>query len=199
MAYLAKLAQADAIAIVLNLKSEGYVTYVAHNVPSDTRWADVPQAALLARALTSRTAEQTAGCSIPLADGRTADSVAIVPVVWKDQLVGALAGLLVGRVFTPDETAGLIRVAELVGLELAEANALWRAQQHQQDTETSLRGVRALQAIIRRERDPSQLLERATTQLAEIFGADGVSIMLADADGELSVRTARGLSEEAKR
>src|SRR5438876_698198 len=117
MAYLAKLAQADAIAIVLNLKSEGYVTYVAHNVPSDTRWADV----------------------------------------------------------------------------------LWRAQQHQQDTETGLRGVRALQAIIRRERDPSQLLERATAQLAEIYGADGVSIMLADAEGELFVRTARGLSEEAKR
>jgi signal transduction histidine kinase/putative methionine-R-sulfoxide reductase with GAF domain len=199
MAYLAKLAQADAIAIVLNLKSEGYVTYVAHNVPSDTRWADVPQAALLARALTSRTAEQAAGCSIPLGDGRTADAVAIVPVVWKEQLVGALAALLVGRVFTPDETAGLIRVAELVGLELAEANALSRAQQHQQDSETSLRGVRALQAIIRRERDPSQLLERATTQLAEIFGADGVSIMLADAEGELSVRAAHGLSEEAKR
>ena len=84
MAYLAKLAQADAIAIVLNLKSEGYVTYVAHNVPSDTRWADVPQAALLARALTSRTAEQAAGCSIPLADGRTVDFTPLIGPIEDD-------------------------------------------------------------------------------------------------------------------
>src|SRR5438445_423419 len=35
MAYLAKLARADAIGVVLNLRNEGYVTYVAHNVPAD--------------------------------------------------------------------------------------------------------------------------------------------------------------------
>src|SRR5207302_10128469 len=198
MAYLAKLAKADGVAVVLNLKSEGYVTYVGHNVPSETRWSDAPQAAVLARALTTRTAEQSQ-CAIPLADGRTADAVAVAPVVWKDQLVGALAAMLVGRVFTPEETSDLSRVAELVGLELAEANALWRAQRQHQDAETKLRAVRVLQAVIRKERDPNQLLERATAQLAEVFAADGVSIMLADDHGELSVRTSQGLSEEAKR
>ena len=113
--------------------------------------------------------------------------------------MGALAAMLVGRVFTPEETSDLSRVAELVGLELAEANALWRAQRQHQDAETKLRAVRVLQAVIRKERDPNQLLERATAQLAEVFAADGVSIMLADDHGELSVRTSQGLSEEAKR
>ena len=93
----------------------------------------------------------------------------------------------------------LATVAPLnIGLELAEANALWRAQRQGQDAEAKLKASRDLQAIIRKERDPDQLLERATAQLADVFGADGVSIMLADAHGELSVRTSRGLSEAAK-
>jgi signal transduction histidine kinase len=101
-------------------------------------------------------------------------------------------------VFSPEDLSGLGRVAELIGLELAEANALWRAQRQQQDAEAKLKASRELQAIIRREHDPDQLLERATAQLADVFGADGVSIMLADAQGELSVRSSRGLSDEAK-
>ncbi|MEK7863646.1 MAG: GAF domain-containing sensor histidine kinase, partial [Chloroflexota bacterium] len=35
--------------------------------------------------------------------------------------------------------------------------------------------------------------------MAEIFGADGVSIMLADDHGQLSVRSAKGLTEDARR
>ena len=80
MAYLAKLARADAIGVVLNLRNEGYVTYVAHNVPADTRWTEGPQGALLARVLTRRTPEQAATVAIPLADGRTADAVAVAPL-----------------------------------------------------------------------------------------------------------------------
>ena len=38
MSYLAKLARADAIAVVLQMKDDGYVTYVAHNLASDTSW-----------------------------------------------------------------------------------------------------------------------------------------------------------------
>ena len=199
MAYLAKLAHADAIAVVLQMKGAGYVTYVAHNLPADTRWSDGMAAPLLGKAFGERTNDQSAtGVAIPLADGRTADTLAVVPVVWKEQLVGALAALGSGRVFAPDELSSLTRVAELLGLELAEANALWRAQRQQQEAETKLKATRDLQAIIRRERDPDQLLERATAQLAEVFGADGVSIMLADASGELSVRSSRGLPDAAK-
>src|SRR5438094_2092359 len=199
MAYLAKLARADAIAVVLQMKGNGYVTYVAHNLPGEVAWGNGAAAALLGKAFAQRVPDQTTdGVAIPLADGRTADALAVSPVVWKDQLVGGLAALQVGRAFGADDVAGLGRVAELVGLELAEANALWRAQRQQQDAETKLRATRDLQAIIRRERDPNQLLERATSQLAEVFGADGVSIMLADAQGELSVRSSHGLSDAAR-
>ena len=199
MAYLAKVARADAIAVVLQMKGAGYVTYVAHNLPAETKWSDGVAAVMLARAMTERVTDQaTSGVTIALADGRLADTLAVSPVIWKDQLVGGLAAMLVGRVFSPEDVAGLSRVAELVGLELAEANALWRAQRQQQDAEAKLKASRDLQAIIRRERDPDQLLEQTTAQLAEVFSADGVSIMLANAQGELSVRSSRGLSDAAK-
>ena len=199
MAYLAKVARADAIAVILQMKGEGYVTYVAHNLPIETQWTDGLPAVMLTKAMTERASEQaTSGVTLILSDGRAADTLAVVPVVWKDQVVGGLAALLVGRTFGPEDISGLSRVGDLIGLELAEANALWRAQKQGQDAEAKLKASRDLQAIFRKERDPDQLLERATSQLADVFGADGVSIMLADAQGELSVRTSRGLSEAAK-
>jgi signal transduction histidine kinase len=199
MAYLAKVARADAIAVILQMKGEGYVTYVAHNLPTETTWSDGLPSVMLAKAMSERTSDQaTSGVTLMLSDGRAADTLAVVPVVWKDQVVGGLAAMLAGRAFSSEDLSGLSRVGDLIGLELAEANALWRAQRQGQDAEAKLKASRDLQAIIRKERDPDQLLERATTQLADVFGADGVSIMLADAQGELSVRTSRGLSDEAK-
>ena len=199
MAYLAKLARADAIAVVLQMRDNGFVTYVAHNVPADTSWRDGALGVHVARTFAQRTTEHgPLDLPIRLSDARVASTVAVASVVWKEQLVGALAAFNVGRTFADDDLAGLGRVAELIGLELAEANALWRAQRQQQEAEAKLKATRDLQAIIRRERDPAQLLERVTAQLAEVFNADAVSIMLADEHGELSVRAARGLSEEAK-
>jgi signal transduction histidine kinase len=199
MAYLAKLARADAIAVILKMKGEGYATYVAHNLPTETSWSDGLRATMLARAMTERAYDQaTDGVALTLSDGRTADTLAVAPVVWKDQVVGGLAALLVGRAFSPEDLGGLARVGDLIGLELAEANALWRAQRQQQDSESKLKATRDLQAIIRGERDPDRLLERATAQLAEVFGADGVSIMIADGQGEMSVRSSHGLSDAAK-
>src|SRR5256886_15370987 len=154
---------------------------------------------MLAKAMTERTSEQaTSGVTLTLSDGRYADTLAVVPVIWKDQVVGGLAAILIGRAFSAEDLSSLGRVGDLIGLELAEANALWRAQRQRRDAEQRLKVPRDLQAIIRKERDPDQLLERATAQLADVFGADGVSIMLADAQGELSVRTSRGLSDAAK-
>jgi signal transduction histidine kinase len=199
MAYLAKVARADAIAVILNLKGEGYATYVAHNLPTETKWSEGLPSVMLAKAMSDRATDQaTSGVTLTLSDGRAADTLAVSPVVWKDQVVGGLAAMLVGRAFSAEDLAGLGRVGDLIGLELAEANALWRAQRQGQDAEAKLKASRDLQAIIRKERDPDQLLERATAQLAEVFGADGVSIMLADAQGELSVRSSRGLSDVAK-
>src|SRR5205809_2162370 len=199
MAYLAKVARADAIAVILNLKGEGYATYVAHNLPTETKWSEGLPSAMLAKAIAERASGQTtSGVTLMLSDGRVADTLAVAPVVWKDQVVGGLAAVLAAGAFSAAELCSLSRVGDLIGLELAEANALWRAQRQGQDAEAKLKASRDLQAIIRKERDPEQLLERATAQLAEVFGADGVSIMLADAQGELSVRTSRGLSDAAK-
>ena len=199
MAYLAELAHADAIAVVLQTKAEGYVTYVAHNVPIDTTWREGVAAALLAKAVGDRTTDQAAtAVAVPLADGRVAKGLAVAPVVWKDQLVGGLAAMRVGNVFAPDEISRLTRVGELIGLELAEANALWRSQRQQQEAETRLKVVRDVQAIIRKEADTDKLLDRVTAQLVDAFSADGVSIMLANGQGELSVRSSRGLGEAAK-
>lgn len=199
MAYLAKVARADAIAVILNMKGEGYATYVAHNLPTDTKWSEGLPSEMLAKAMNQRASDQaTSGVTLALSDGRMADTLAVVPVVWKEQVVGGLAAMLVGRPFSGEDLSGLSRVGDLIGLELAEANALWRAQRQGQDAEAKLKASRDLQAIIRKERDPDQLLERATAQLADVFGADGVSIMLADAQGELSVRSSHGLSDAAK-
>ena len=199
MAYLAKVARADAIAVILNLKGEGYATYVAHNLPTETTWSDGLPAVMLAKAMSERATDQaTSGVTLALSDGRMADTLAVSPVIWKDQVVGGLAAMLAGRSFSAEDLASLGRVGDLIGLELAEANALWRAQRQGQDAEAKLKASRDLQAIIRKERDPDQLLERATAQLADVFGADGVSIMLADAQGELSVRSSRGLPDAAK-
>jgi len=199
MTYLAKVARADAIAVILQMKGEGYVTYVAHNLPTDTRWSEGLPSVMLAKAMSERATDQaTSGVTLTLSDGRAADTLAVSPVIWKDQVVGGLAAVLAGRAFSAEDLSSLSRVGDLIGLELAEANALWRAQRQGQDAEAKLKASRDLQAIIRKERDPDQLLERATAQLADVFGADGVSIMLADAHGELSVRSSRGLSDIAK-
>ena len=199
MAYLAKVARADAIAVILQMKGEGYATYVAHNLPTEITWSEGLPAVMLAKAMSERATEQaTSGVTLALSDGRAADTLAVSPVIWKDQVVGGLAALLVGRAFSAEDLASLGRVGDLIGLELAEASALWRAQRQGQDAEAKLKASRDLQAIIRKQRDPDQLLERATAQLADVFGADGVSIMLADAQGELSVRSSRGLPDAAK-
>src|SRR5258708_7162910 len=196
MAYLAKLAHADALGVVLEGSGAGFVTYVAANVSADPPWngAGGP---LLRRAFDAREASQVHG-TFGLADGRAASTLAADAIVWNDELVGALASLRIGD-FDEREAVELARVADLVGLELAETTAARRAETQRAEVETRLRATTRIAELARKERDPGQLLERATAQLAELFAADGVSIMLADDAGELSVRSSIGLSESAKR
>lgn len=89
---------------------------------------------------------------MPLADGRTAENLYALPVTWNDQLGGALAGLRVDGTFWPDDVSSLTRVAELVGLELAEANALWRAQRSRDEIEARVKATRDMQNAVRSER-----------------------------------------------
>jgi signal transduction histidine kinase len=198
MAFLGKLARADAIAVILEVKNEGFVTYAADNVPSDPGWNGAVARPLIRSTLDSRRPGQ-ASVVLPLADGRAASIIFIAPIVWNDQLVGALAALRASGGFDDRDAAEVERLADLVGLELAEATALRRVQSQQTELEARLKAQAKIADVARSTRDPDELLERATAQLAELFGADGVSIMLADDSGQLSVRSSLGLSDAAKK
>jgi signal transduction histidine kinase len=196
MAYLAKLARSDGLAVVLATRETGFVTYVSHNV-GHRAWGDPPFSDVLARVMRDRSSEQLP-VRLPLERGSDATAALITPIVWNDQLVGALIAFSVSGAFDGPDGTAVMRVAELIGLELAEANVLWRAQRSQQDLEAKLRLSREMQTIAQTESDAGSMLERATARLADIFGADGVSIMLADQHGELSVRSSIGLSDLAR-
>ncbi len=193
--HLAALARFDALAIVLS-SGEGQTTYAAHNLPA-VAWAGTPAGAVIANTITQRTPGRLDAAGLPLADGRSARTLAAAPIVWREQAVGALVGLAAGDVADP-ERAALERAAGIVAIELADANVLWRAQRQAQDLDARLRAGRDLQRSLRLH-DASSLLDRAVAQLAELFGADGVSIMLLDDQSRLAVRSARGLPDDAKR
>ena len=195
LSHLSTLARVDALAIVLPT-DDAPTTYAAHNVPQ-LAWSSTPAAATITNVLSERGPAQVGAGGIPLADGRTAESLIAAPIVWRDQLVGALVALA-ARAATADDASQIARAADLVAIELAEANASWRAQRQAQELESRLRTTRELQRSLR-QHDPAAVLDRATNQLSELFSADGVSIMLMDDQGSLAVRSARGLSDTAKR
>jgi signal transduction histidine kinase len=196
IAMLAELAHADGLAIVLRPRDDSFVTYAAHNVSPESAWNGAAQTSLLASALAGGPGD--GAVSVPLLDGRTAAAMRAVPVAWREHRIGALAGLRVSGPFSDEESIRLSRLAALVALELVEENTFWRIQRAAADLEARTKASTELQEIVRAERDPEALLERATSGLARVFAADGVSIMLVD-NGVLSVRSSVGLSDEAKR
>jgi signal transduction histidine kinase len=196
IAMLTQLARADALAIVLRPRDTAFVTYAAHNVAADSAWTGATQAAVLASALAGTAGDAAVG--VPLLDGRIAVAMRALPVAWREHRIGALAALRVSGPFSDEESAGLARIAELMALELVEENTFWRIQRAAAELEARTKASTELQELVRAERDPETLLARATSGLARVFGADGVSIMLAE-DGVLSVRSDIGLSDQARR
>ncbi len=195
LSHLGSLAGVDALAIVLPGR-DAPSTYASHNLPQ-IAWSNTPAAATVANVLMERRTAQLGAAGVPLSDGRNAESLIAAPILWKEQLVGALVALA-ARPAAADDMTQIARAADLVAIDLAEANASWRAQRQTQDLEGRLRAAREVQRSLRLH-DPAAVLDRATNQLTELFGADGVSIMLVDDHGSLAVRSARGLSDEAKR
>lgn len=198
MAFLRKLARADGLAVVIEVKNDGFVTYAADNVTSDPGWNGPDAGPTIRGALEARRSAQ-GSAMLPLGDGHVASIILAAPIVWNDQLVGGLVALRVDGRFDEAEAIEVERLADLVGLELAEATALRRAQSQQTELESRIRAQAKIADVARATHDPDELLERATAQLAELFGADGVSIMLADETGQLSVRASLGLNDAAKR
>jgi len=196
IAMLAGLARADGLAIVLRPRDASFVTYAAHNVSAECVWDRAVEDGLLGAALAGDPSDGEV--AVPLADGRTATAMRALPVTWAEHRVGVLAALRVDAPFGDDDAEILGRLASLVALELVEENAFWRIQRAASEHEARTRASAELQEGILAERDAGSLLDRAVTGLARVFGADGVSIQLVD-DGVLAIRSALGLSDEARR
>ncbi len=194
LGHLTALARVDGLAIVVAGQGTP-TTYAGYNMPA-IAWSATPAARTIATALQQRTPGQLNAMGMPLADGRNAGSLAAIPIVWKDQLLGALVAAAI-RPMDPGDMTNLASAAEIVALDLADANVSWRAQRQTEDLEGRLRASRELSRALRM-RDIEALLDRAVQQVAELYTADGASIMLLGEDGHLTVRASRGLSAQAK-
>jgi len=136
LAHLAALGRLDGIAIVLAGQS-GLSTYVAHNIPQ-TGWDGAAGDALL-RVVQTGATEQVQNGALRLGDGRDAQTLLAAPIIWRDQIAGALAAFVAEREIGDDDLPTLVRLAELAGIELAAANAAWRTNKQTQEVEARLR------------------------------------------------------------
>jgi signal transduction histidine kinase len=198
LAHLAALGRLDAIAVVL-LGQSGLSTYVAHNI-AQIGWESSAGEALQ-RVLQTGAAEQVQNGPIRLADGRDAETLLVAPIVWRDQIAGALAAFVAEREVGPDDLPTLTRLAGLAGIELAEANALWRTSKQTQEIEARLRQAEddRKQAMVLFElsrlatlgTDVQSDVEAAAMMLAGTLGHDAVGIW-ALAEHRLRLRAATG-------
>ncbi len=192
---IASLVGADALAVVLAMRDGSAITYTQHNLAAEPGWEPRAADGAVVRAVNER-APRSGPADLALADGRVGYWLCAVPILWQDAPIGSFVAVRVETNWSESDTTALARTAELIALELAEANSLWRAQA----LSSSLLARERLRADIQRElatvADPDAILDRATRRLAEIFGADGVSMMLVGPTGELVTRAAVGLRED---
>jgi signal transduction histidine kinase len=175
LAHLAALGRLDGIAIVLPGQS-GLSTFVAHNIPQ-TGWEGAAGEALL-RVVQTGATEQVQNGALRLGDGRDAQTLLAAPIIWRDQIAGALAAFVAGREIGDDDLPTLTRLAELAGIELAAANAAWRTTKQTQEIEARLRQAEddRKQAMVLFE------LSRLTTLGTEVQSdLDAAAMMLAGA------------------
>ncbi len=196
---VATLVGADALALVIALRDGNASTYTHHNLAASAGWEARAADGAAVRAIDERAA-RTGTTELPLADGRVGRSLCAVPIIWQGAPIGSLVGVRADAAWQAADTQALAHAADLIALELTEWNALWRAQR----LSSSLLARERLRGEIQRElqslTDTDAILDRATRRLAEIFGADGVSMMLVEPSGDLVARAALGLREDvAKR
>ena len=198
LASLATLVKSDALAVVLTMREGGPLTYVQYNLAAAGGWEANAANGLVLRAINER-APRTGNDELALGDRRIAKTLCAVPVSWQNDVIGALVAFRESGVFEPTDVVTLVGAAGLVAVELAETNALWRAQQ----TSNAMSQRERMRADLQRElaplADQDAILTKATQRLAELFSADGVSMMLVDARGDLVTRAATGLGEDIVR
>jgi signal transduction histidine kinase len=183
LAHLAALGKLDGIAIVLPGQS-GLSTYASHNIPQ-TAWDGAAGEALL-RVVQTGSTERVQNGALHLGDGRDAETLLAAPIVWRDQIAGALAAFVSGREIGDADFPTLTRLAELAGIELAEANAMWRASKQAQEVQAELHQAEddRKQAMVLFElsrlatlgTDVQSDLEGAAMMLAGALGHDAVGI-----------------------
>jgi len=198
LAHLAALGHVDGIAIVLPGQS-GLSTYVSHNIPQSS-W-DGPAGEALVRVVQTGSTERVQNGTLQLADGREAQTLLAAPIVWRDQIAGALAAFVAGRDIRDDDMPTLTRLAELAGIELAEANALWRSSKTTQEIQARLDQAEddRKQAMVLFElsrlatlgTDVQSDLDGAAMMLAGALGHDAVGIW-ALSEHKLRLRAATG-------
>jgi signal transduction histidine kinase len=201
--HLAALGHLDGLAIVLPGQG-GLSTYVAHNIPQ-TGW-DGLAGEMLLRVVETGATEQLRNGALQLGDGRAAETLLAAPIVWRDQIAGALAALVAGREIGVDDLPRLERLAQLAGLELADANALWRTSKQTQEIEARLRQAEEdrKQAMLLFElsrlatlgTDVQSDLDAAALMLAGTLGHDAVGIW-ALGEHRLRLRAATGYEKSA--
>ena len=203
LAHLAALGKLDGIAIVLPGQS-GLSTYASHNIPQ-TGWDGAAGEALL-RVVQTGSTEQVQNGALHLGDGRDAETLLAAPIVWRDQIAGALAAFVAGREIGDADIPTLTRLAELAGIELAEANAMWRASKQAQEVQAELHQAEddRKQAMVLFElsrlatlgTDVQSDLEGAAMMLAGALGHDSVGIW-ALAEHRLRLRAGTGYEKAA--
>ena len=201
LAHLAALGKLDGIAIVLPGQS-GLSTYASHNIPQ-TGWDGAAGEALL-RVVQTGSTERVQNGALHLGDGRDAQTLLAAPIVWRDQIAGALAAFVAGREIGDADFPTLTRLAELAGIELAEANAMWRASKQAQEVQAELHQAEddRKQAMVLFElsrlatlgTDVQSDLEGAAMMLAGALGHDAVGIW-ALAEHRLRLRAGTGYDQ----
>lgn len=195
---VAALVGADGLAVVLAMRDGSALTYANHNVAGGTGWEARAAEGAVARAMHDRAA-RSGIADVTLADGRVGRTLLAVPILWQDAPIGSLVALRASGAWVDSDSRALSRAADLVALELNEANQLWRAQQLSSSLVTRDRLRAEIQRELQSVAEPDAILERATRRLAEAFAADGVSMMLVEPSGELVTRAAVGLREDVVR
>ncbi len=194
--YLAGLTGADGLAVVLGADDSARV-YARHNFRPQRDWWKAFGAAVgsaLSGGETVRVAVETT-----LPDGRRARAASVTPLLSRGIAIGTLLALRVDESWTAEDEAGVARAAGLVALELAEEEELASAHRAVEAVESRARARDQIQRDIATAEDTDAIMELATKRLADLFGADGVSMMLVDRNGELVLRSAMGLGEDVAR
>lgn len=207
MRLLARLLDADALAVLLPLGRERLVTFAGSNAPGGDWWAGAVVEMIAASAL-HQIPQRRSGLSLSLADGREAQAALVASVAWEGRALGHVVALRSREPFAASEGAVAARVGALVGLELAIANGRLRERQQEQaaaarlaDAEETRRHALLLYEVARASggADRAGALFRSVDVIADALGCELVALFDQRVSGTLTLAAAHGYPPGAPR